>query len=148
MTGYRGCADQEQLAFRFTHDRESLEQVLREMTGTSVSLTVTDNSTSMLSVRGGSGGLRVRLHRIFLEAEPMVIREIGGFITGRIRKTPLIREYVRSRSQTLSHGRPRSLKLGAAGRWYDLRDIFSGLNAEYFGGRVEALIGWGQRSSR
>jgi len=148
MTRYRGHADKDQLAFVFTFDRESLEEALRDMTGRSISLTVTDNSTSVLSVRSCSRGFRVRLHRVFLDAGAEVIREVAGFITGGVRKTPLIRQHIRAWSEALSQKQPRSRKLRSAGRCYDLGDIYHRLNSEYFGGALNSAIGWGVRSSR
>jgi hypothetical protein len=90
----------------------------------------------------------VRLHRVFFDAGPEVFMEIAGFITGRIRRTPRIRHYVRARSETISQRQPQSRKLLSAGRRFDLRDMFNKVNDEYFDGRLDAEIGWGAGSSR
>ena len=80
-----------QMRLLFSHSEYTLRDTLAKMIGEAVSLTLTDNSTSMLSIRKKDGSVTVRMHRMFLIAGEEVIREIAGFIKKRKGQTPLIR---------------------------------------------------------
>jgi predicted metal-dependent hydrolase len=133
-----------------SHSEDTVRDFLAKMTGQDISLTLTDNSTSMLSIRKKGGSVAVRMHRMFLTAGEEVIREIAGFIKKRKGQTPLIRQFIRDNRALLKKrerkGRPPSLC--EQGRIYHLRKIFDALNNEYFEGGVSAAIGWGKRNSR
>ena len=58
-----------------------LRQRLERRTGKPISLTLTDNRTSMVYVSPGSLGLvKVRLHHMFLDAPPEIVAALGQFI--------------------------------------------------------------------
>ena len=139
-----------QMKLLFSHSKDTLRDSLARMTGKTVSLTLTDNSTSMLSIRKKEGSATVRMHRMFLTAGEAVIREIAGFIKKRKGQTPLIRQFIRDNRASLKKrerkGRPPGLC--EQGKIYHLGKIFDALNIEYFEGGVSAAIGWGKRNSR
>jgi predicted metal-dependent hydrolase len=139
-----------QMRLLFSHSKDTLRYSLMKMTGEAVALTLTDNSTSMLSIRKKDDSVTVRMHRMFLTAGEEVIREIAGFIKKRKGQTPLIRQFIRAHRALLKKserkGRPSSLC--EQGRMYHLREIFDSLNNEYFEGGISAAIGWGKRNSR
>ena len=83
------------MRFLFLHSEDTLRDSLAKMTGQAVSLTLTDNSASMLSIRKKDASVSVRMHRMFLTAGEEVIREIAGFIKKRKGQTPLIRQFIR-----------------------------------------------------
>jgi len=80
-----------QLNLRFSNDTDALKHYFERATGKAVSLTITDNSTTMLSVRTKGNSVFVRLHWMFLNASNDVIRAIAEFIQRRKDKTPLNR---------------------------------------------------------
>jgi hypothetical protein len=80
----------EQLFLPLFHNEDSLRDYLEKITGKSISLKITDNSTSMISLKTKGGIVYVRLHRIFLNAGNDVIEEISQFIKKRKSRTPLI----------------------------------------------------------
>ena len=57
-----------QMDLLFSHNKDTLSSYLEKETGKAVSLTVTDNSTSMIAVKTKSDLISVRLHRMFLDA--------------------------------------------------------------------------------
>ncbi len=129
---------------------DNLRDVLEGMTGESLCMSITDNSTSVLSVKRGNNRVSVRVHRMFLRAGYDVINEIAGFIKSGRGRTPLIRTFINENRCCLKEKersfRPESER--TEGRFYDLRKIFDCLNNEYFGGNITASIGWGKRNSR
>jgi predicted metal-dependent hydrolase len=139
-----------QLSLQFSNSKDTLEDYLEKMTGKSVSLTLTDNSTSLLSIRTKGNSVSVRMHWMFLNANDEVIREIASFIKTRKVRTPLIRKFI-SENQTSIKKRKqnsRQLSIYTQGRFHNLREIFDNLNNEYYGGRITASISWGKENAR
>jgi hypothetical protein len=139
-----------QLGLQCSNSKNNLRHYLETVTGKPVSIIVTDNSTSMLSIRTKGYSIFVRMHWMFLNAGEEVVREIAGFIKTRKGRTPLIRKFISENRTCLKkaeHSR-RTSGIRPQGRFYDLRGIFDKLNKEYFGGDVAASVCWGKRTSR
>jgi len=134
----------------FSHKEDTLRDSLAKMSGQTVSLTLTDNSTSMLSIRKKDGSVVVRMHRMFLTAGEEIIKEIAGFIKKRKGQTPLIRQFIRDNRASLKNKerKVRPPSLCEQGNIHHLGEIFDAINKEYFEGSVSAAIGWGKGSSR
>jgi predicted metal-dependent hydrolase len=138
----------EQLCLPLGYGKESLGEYFSVTAGKPVSLTITDNSSSLLSVKTRGGMLVIRLHRIFLDADGVVIDEIADFIKHRKGKTPHLKKFVRQNIGLLPEKRPRKTELKTEGRYHDLGEICRELNNEYFRGRIFCPITWGVRSPR
>lgn len=138
----------EQLTLNLRHDETCLKRLFENATGRGVSLTITDNSTSMLSVKSKGETLHVRLHRIFLEAGAEVVGEVADFIKKRRGKTPFIRGFIRERRTYIKKKVPRKMNVLTQGSYYDLLNIYESINRSYFAGSVSAAISWGKKSPR
>ncbi len=138
----------EQIALPMSYDEGSIRDCLVRQSGRQISLTLTDNSTSMISVKSFGNTVSVRLHRMFLGAGDDVISEIAQFIRKRKGKTPLIRDFIRQNSGCLKKKPVRKANINAQGKYYNLFDIYRSINEEYFGGTVSAFITWGTKSPR
>ena len=136
------------LSFLLEHDETYLENYLQKEINKPVLLTLTDNSTSMISVREKQGGISVRLHRIFLKADNEVLDEIVRFIKKKRGKTPVINQFIRQNQNFLEERKPRKTTINPNGIIYNLTDIFNSLNSEYFNNSLSVLITWGKRSPR
>ena len=132
-----------QLSLPFCLSEESLRDRLCKAAGRDVSLKVTDNSTSMISVRQKENGLSVRLHRMFLQADDAIIGEIALFIRRRRGKTPLIGAFIRQQRCRIRKREPRCLILTPRGKHHDLGELAESVNQEYFAGKITASITWG-----
>jgi hypothetical protein len=133
------------LTLPYRDKQEIIRRQLEIAAGRTISLTLTDNATSLISVKVAGRCLDVRLHRIFLRAEQDVLDEIGRFLRYRKGRTPLIRDYIRRHAHELPERKPRNQQLRVIGRHYDLQEIFGLLNKAYFHGRVSAAITWGNK---
>ena len=111
-------------------------------------LTLTENSSTMLSVRLRDEVPQVRLHRMFLDAGSSVLDEIASYLKKRKAPMPLFRSFVRENRARLVVKPPKRALLKTAGAHHDLRDLYDAVNREYFGGTVSAAITWGSRSPR
>jgi hypothetical protein len=139
-----------QLNLQFSDSKKNLKDLLEAMIGKSLSLVITDNSTSMLSIRTINGSITVRMHRMFLNAGEDIISEIAVFIKTRRGRTPLVRKFI-SENRTFLKKKARSSGpdcMRTQGRYYNLQEIFSDINKEYFQGSITALISWGKTNVR
>ena len=136
------------LPFLLEHNETYLKNYFQKEVKKPVLLTLTDNSTSMISVREKQGGISVRLHRIFLKADNEVLDEVVSFIKKKRGKTPVIKEFIRQHKSFLKERKPRTITLNPNGKLYNLTDIFNSLNSEYFNNSLSVLITWGKRSPR
>jgi predicted metal-dependent hydrolase len=118
------------------------------MSGKTVSLTITDNSTSMLSIRARSGTVFLRLHRMFLDAGDDILREIAELARRGKGATPLLRKFIRENFCRIKKAPPRKSRLRPRGRYHDLTEICESLNNEYFSSRLSCAITWGTKSPR
>jgi predicted metal-dependent hydrolase len=147
MTAIRSGQEKDQLPLPFARDEKMLEADLRHMTGQDLVLILTDNSTTMISLRKKAATVTVRVQRMFLRAPRDVIDEIAQFIGGRTARTPLLQRFIRENCRDIER-RPHRTQLKAAGRYHDLLAYYESVNREYFEGRVQAVITWGVRSPR
>jgi len=136
------------LPFLLEHNETYLKDYFQKEVNKPVLLTLTDNSTSMISVREKRGGIFVRLHRIFLKADNGVLDEIVRFIKKKRGKTPVIKQFIRQNQNFLKERKPRTVTINPNGKIYNLTDIFNSLNSEYFNNSLSVLITWGKRSPR
>lgn len=142
--GYLG----EQLLLPLNHSVDSLKSCFQGSTGKKVALKLTDNSTSMVSVRETGEVISVRLHRIFLGAGDDVVREIASFIKKRKGRMPLLKSFIKQNVDRLKKLPPRKATVNPKGKYHSLNEIFGFLNRTYFEDRISCLITWGTKSPR
>jgi hypothetical protein len=129
-------------------DGDIFRGYLEKTTKKEISLVITDNSSSMLSMKKKGNSVSIRVHRIFLSAGSEVIDEIAGFIRNSRAKTPHIRQFIKQNSNQLKMRPPRKVNIKTDGNSYDLLDMFHTINREYFEGRVSSMITWGVKGPR
>ncbi len=147
MYAYTFTEMKHQLNLPFFHDECYLRSYFEKAAGNTISLTLTENSTSMISVKRRGGTVLLRLHRMFLSADTDVLDEITGLIKTRKEKTPNIRKFIRHNIKYVER-KPKRLKIRTDGRFYNLLEIYDFLNNDYFNGMVSAAITWGAKSPR
>jgi hypothetical protein len=138
------------------HSRESrvaaahrLADGLSALLAERVRLTVHDNRSTMVSFRRIEGGIHYRVHHMFLGAPDDVVSALAAFAGRRCGRTRVQRRQAGTRIDAwirFHHERiasPAHLHLQPRGRAHDLQAILDRLNAEHFGGAVDARIGWG-----
>ncbi|OGW38387.1 MAG: hypothetical protein A2Y97_08095 [Nitrospirae bacterium RBG_13_39_12] len=138
-----------QLGLFSENNKDSLRHFIENATGKNVSLTITDNTTSILSVKGRGKKFFVRLHWMFMHAGDDVLEEVTEFIKKRKGRTPLITTFIKENERYLRNKPYRTASTGITqGRYHNLREIFVSLNNKYFGGKISAPIAWGKKSYR
>jgi len=114
-----------------------------------VRLTVTDNTSTMVSFRRTRGLVSFRVHQMFLDAPPTVVDALADYAArGRRSAGSVIDAYVRANEDRIRRSRVERQvrRLDPFGRVHDLQAIFDELNARHFGGRIDARIGWGREA--
>ncbi len=126
----------------------SLKYYLEERLGGPITLVLTENSTTMLSARVHNHVLRVRLHRMFVNAGRQVLDEIASYLKKRKPSMPLFRNFLRDNKTQIKTKPLKTVHIKTAGKYHDLRDLYDTINKEYFGSLVNTGITWGTRSPR
>ncbi|MDX2089437.1 MAG: hypothetical protein SFX73_16410 [Kofleriaceae bacterium] len=118
-----------------------------------IQVTLTDNRYTMISVRRVPKEKRyeVRLHHMFVEADPVITRALARYIADNDSEASRIlgdfidanTEHVRGRAR-----RAPTQVIFTAGEHHDLREIYDELNERYFENRIDASITWGARTGR
>jgi hypothetical protein len=137
-----------QLDLLFGHTDTALKNYFEERLKRPVSLFITENATSMLSARMRDGVLRIRLHRIFLNADSRVMAEIVSYLRNKRNPMPRFRSFVRDNKTQLPAKPPKKVLVRTAGKFHDLCGLYDEINKDYFAGAIAAAITWGARSPR
>jgi len=111
---------------------------------------LTDNVHTMLSIKRGQGVLTLRIHHMFGDAPPVIIRALARYAESQDRDAAnLLRAYIDANEEKIrsrEHNRP--ICVDVEGKHYNLQELFDELNAQYFDRRIQAQITWGQRGRR
>ena len=113
-------------------------------------LTVTDNRSSIISVKRLGGVFKVRLHHMFLSAEPRILRSLGRYIEkADAESSTILEQYIESNSVMIREQAPaaRNEEMRTKGDVHDLQEIFDRLNRRYFSGGITAKVTWGRESA-
>jgi len=137
-----------QMRFPFERDKTFLKVYLQKVSRKDISLVITDNTTSMLSLRPEGDAVTLRLHRMFLSACNEVLDEIASYIRNTRLKTPLVRKFINDNVHRLREKPVRKIAARTEGKQFDLAGIYQKINREYFDGAVSASISWGTKGPR
>jgi predicted metal-dependent hydrolase len=132
-------------------DRVATALALYLPPGKTLELRLTNNHYSMISVRRKPDGYRLRLHRMFVGAEPRTVRALARYVVHNDRRaSTLLGDYIERHQHIIRQQkrRPRQMNLRTDGRYHDLQAIFDRLNAAHFARGLEARITWGPVTSR
>ncbi len=129
-------------------DEDALRSELESRTGMALDIAITNNGSSMLSLRRGGKGapLCLRLHHMFLSADPSVIAAVAEWVKhpkGQ-RQGEILDRFIRGHGHLIQKKSPRRAALCAHGRRHDLQAFYQEVNQASFNGAVEASITWGR----
>jgi hypothetical protein len=126
---------------------EALSDELCRLSGMRVLLKITNNTHCLMRVVHESGGYgaRLSLHWMFVDAPPVVVKALAGWVKHprRLRKDSLLRDYMRRNNDLLLAAKSRRVTISTRGRHYDLAELYDDVNAAEFDGAVSATITWG-----
>lgn len=130
----------------------ALAERLASLLDERVELTLTDNTSTMVSFRRTRGLVAFRVHHMFSQAPAPVVRALADYASGARSGGAgrLIDAFVRSNEERVRATRTERQvsNLEPIGRTHDLLAMFDALNRTHFAGAVEAAIGWGREAPR
>ncbi|MFH0845168.1 MAG: hypothetical protein V1930_06795 [Pseudomonadota bacterium] len=131
-------------------DFKRIEKKFKDHLDKPLSLVITDNRCSMISVKRTKETYLVRLHHMFLSADESVLGSLSEYISGKSKgPDPMISAFIRKNKdkirKSLAHQYPRARKLLLRGRYFDLQMLYERLNKVYFKGNMDCAITWGYR---
>ncbi len=126
---------------------EALRQWLMARTGKPIVLHITNNSSTMMSVRPHRNGCstRVSVHYMFLTAPEEVKEALAVWIKKPRTKAAgaLLNRFIRERTHQIRPARPRHITRCTKGRHFDLQALFDEINRQYFENAITEVITWG-----
>lgn len=131
----------------------AMETRLSSLLKAPLSLIITDNTHSIISVQCKKDAYKIRLHHMFLDAPESVLTSLAGYISGRLKgvrkklRTFINENEGKIRRKTVSRN-PRETRITTRGRHSDLLDTFQRLNRAFFEDRTGCAITWGNRRKR
>jgi len=134
-----------QLNLPFLWDEYSLRSSLTKMLSSDIGLTLTNNRTSMLSIKKGGERPSLRIHRIFLEADESVIQ--AGFATLSETEDRRVRLFRPSSVSTAVHLKSQAVRKNTSQNRRGLpclATLYDKVNTEYFQGEISAAITLGR----
>ncbi len=111
---------------------------------------ITDNRHTILSVKRSGMNFCLRLHHMFLDADGSIIQAVARYVSANdpVAESAVsdyiddnqrkIRKPVRRRRTTIS--------LETRGQFHDLSQMYDEINALYFDGAIDARVTWGHRA--
>lgn len=131
---------------------EELRQFLIQTAGVDIRLRITNNSSTMMTLRYEQAGGRavVGLHHMFLDAPEAIRKALGTWIVQPRRKSAgkKLEAFIAERRHLIVSRPPRRLVLRTEGRHFDLKTLYDGVNEEEFDGTVTTPITWGKMPTR
>ncbi|MHC4870936.1 MAG: SprT-like domain-containing protein [Planctomycetota bacterium] len=132
-------------------EKPDLQQYFSAVLQRPVNLTITDNIRSMVSFRDdNSGGVVLRLHKMFIDAPEDVLSNITDWIKRPYSGGRKVKVFMRKNKHLVKPATPKGLRRQALhheGKQYNLQKIFARLNADYFNSKLEMRISWGRKIS-
>jgi predicted metal-dependent hydrolase len=130
-----------------------MEKRLGPLLDAPVSITITDNTRSMISVNRKNKKYTIRLHHMFLNANAKVLVALAEFISGKSKRNRIqLRRFIgENKGKIRTKNSPKiekNIKIMHQGKVFNLLDSFERLNSTYFNGNVECRITWGYRRKK
>lgn len=142
----RGSFQNDPLRKQEELQRSKLQEALSLLCHTKVTVILTDNSNSLIRVkRGYTGWLTVRLHHMFLEADPEVVICLARFIVhGDRNSSQQLDDFIKEHRDEIAPPTARNININAQGVYFNLQEIYDEINLHYFQNTIHAQITWGR----
>ncbi len=125
--------------------RRVLVRRLKLKLSANVTISVTDNTHTMISFKRRRGEYRVRLHHMFLAAPEPVVSALAAYLRDHdATASAELDRFIAANKVYIRRASPAELRarvpIEPAGEVHQLQEIFDSLNGRYFRGRVRATI--------
>lgn len=131
---------------------DALHGALTAETGVEIRLRITNNSSTMMTLRyeQASGRAIVGLHHMFLDAPEPVRKALGTWIQRPRTKSAgkKLEAFIAERRHLIDAKSSRRIVLRTKGQCVDLELLYREVNAAEFDGSIETPITWGKMPTR
>lgn len=139
---------QEALAHSSREDAVELRQDLEERTGLHINLTITNNTSTLMTVRKDrtKPHATLRLHRMFLQAHGATLDALASWVKNPRKRSRdgSLEEFMRENRHQIRKRMLPEATLDTQGTHFDLRELFDEVNRQFFNGTIRARITWGR----
>jgi len=136
------------LEHNLSHAREALQLKLLKRTQLDIRLRITDNTSTLMSIRYNNKGTEaaLSLHHMFLDISPVVLNALVRWVLNPKTKKSgqILNTFIRERTAKIRPGNRRTIDLRTQGKFYDLKSLFDDVNQEHFDNKINAAISWGK----
>ena len=130
---------------------DALHRELSAVTGIDIRLRITNNTSTMMTLRYESAGRRalVGLHHMFLEAPDDIRKALSAWIVKPSARVPgkKLEAYIAERRHLIASRTVKPAVLRTQGLFFDLAALYHDVNATSFSNEVAAPITWGKMPS-
>lgn len=127
---------------------DALHADLKRRTGLGIQLTITDNTSTIMSVRlmKKSNFAKVRLHHLFLECPEEVCAALAAWISKPKSRNSgdVIDQFIREERDKIRPPVPKPTTFQTTGHHHDLKRLYDEVNCEEFFYQVNCPITWGK----
>lgn len=127
---------------------DALHGELSSATGIDIRLRITNNTSTMMSLRYDSAGRRalVGLHHMFLEAPDDIRKALSAWIVKPSAKVPgrKLEAYIAERRHLIASKPVKHAVLRTQGQFFDLAALYQEVNSTCYNNEVAAPITWGK----
>ena len=127
---------------------KKIESKLKSLLNAPLSLVITDNTSSLISVKRSNHVYNIRLHHMFLDANEDVLRSLVSYLSGNANRIDnTLKDFIKANERKIRKPpiskRARRMNIVHRGRYFNLRDSFQRINKRYFEGTIHCAITWG-----
>ena len=127
---------------------DALRDSLSVLSGYDIHLRITNNSSTMMSVRYDMMRriARLNLHHMFLHAPPKVEKALAQWVKQpkSKRAAAVLNPYIADQQHLVQERAPRKQRQVTQGHHHDLEAYYAAVNAQEFGDEVDCPITWGR----
>jgi len=131
---------------------DALHGALTADTGVDIRLRITNNTSTMMSLRyeQASGRAIVGLHHMFLDAPEPIRKALGTWIQRPRTKSAgkKLEAFIAERRHLIETKTSRRIVLRTKGQFVDLSTLYDEVNGAEFDGTIETPITWGRMPTR
>lgn len=123
---------------------EELQELLQSYCNQPLYLKLNENRSVMCSIKWETHRTKVSLHRIFLTASKKVIQALGKALKKEGSAIPaVVNMFIHEELKNLNYSEQINPdQLDFCGEVYNIKELYDGINQEYFCGKLDLSITW------
>lgn len=132
-----------------TADTHRVEEAIQARISAAVRVIWHNNTRTMVSARRVMGGVQLRLHHMFAQADEAALDAVAAAIYRTRRGVPQValNQFIQAHASLIATRRTRTTVCQAQGSCHDLQAYLDALREHYFDGELEVRVTWSRKRS-